>query len=591
MVSPWTSSGGRRSSITLVILLALWGVVVVALNRPGWPRWIGEEATYVLQAESLAWDLDLVFDEKDRRRVATRGLEMTGLGLRSGRLDAEPVFSRPVFYSAYLAPFVRLAPARGPTVANLLLLCLAVGLASRHLSMRIGSSAPWLVGLFLFASVTFRYLQVAEPPIFLLALTVSAFYLVFGLEEPVSEGPSEIYRPLPTRTRVGWRWGAAGVLLGLTAAFNPVYALLAVPAVAAAPRDKRRAALASLAAGLFAVLALSALVEWGRAGSWQLPFPEPSSSVLLAAESSGHESLGDLSGNSVSSPLEAAPGRSFPARISGRLTAWNAFYLMAGRHLGLLPYFFPVVLVFGLWTRGSGRSALMMTCLIVIGLIALLSPFDFAGGPAAIGNRWFVPLFGAMWLVPARRPRPRWLGITAVLAGLFLYPVWLAPLGSPIESDGRLQHSTSVTAKYLPLETSQRPLPSYGEILGRGVWVRSLRNTVRLGGDGRWRMVGGKQAELLIASPSPLDSLYFEFGKGADPELEVEGAELGNMVLQPNGRVGFHVVGLEPDARHPAWWDEREQNFYDVRLSMPGAEGSGQNFSVTGLSVPGRETD
>ena len=591
MNDDWTNASGRRSSIILVIVVALWGLTVAALDRPGWPRWIGEEATHVLQAESLAHDLDAVFDGKDRQRAATTGVEITGLRLRDGRLDEEPVFARPVFYSAYLAPFVRLAPSRGPTLANLLLLCMAVGLASRRLHMRLGSSAPWLVGLFLFASLTFRFLQVGEPPIFLLALAVTAFYLVYGLEEPVSEGPAEMYRSMPTRGRIGGRWGAAGLLLGLMATFNPVYILLAVPAVAAAPRDRRRAALGFLTVGLLTVMVVNGLVEWGRAGSWQLPFPESSSSVLLAAEPLGQGQLGDLSGASLSSPFEAAPGRPYPARISARLTAWNAAYAIVGRHLGLLPFFFPVVLLLGLWTMGSGRSTLVTTCWVAVGLIVLLSPFDFVGGSTPIGNRWFVPLFGALWFVPSRPPRLRWIGITAALAGLFLYPVWLAPAGSPIEADGSLQHANSLAASYLPLETSQRSLPSFGEILGRGAWVRSMRNTVRLRSTGRWELEGGRPAELLVASPAALDSLYLEFGGGAQPELEVKGGVLGNMVLQPNGRVAFHIGELDPVARHPTWWEETDQDLYDLKLRMPGAEDSKQVFSVTGLSLPDRGTD
>ena len=591
MTRDWTSSGGRRSSIILVIVIALWGLVVVALDRPGWPRWTGEEATHVLQAESLARDLDGVFEGEDRQRVASQGVEITGLSLRNGRLDEEPVFARPVFYSAYLAPFVRLAPARGPTVANLLLLCLAAGLASRRLHMQIGSAAPWLVGLFLFASVVFRYLQTAEPPIFLLALAVSAFFLVFGLEEPVSEGPAELYRPLPTGTRIGWRWGVAGLLLGLMTAYNPSYVLLALPAVGAAPRVHRRTALATLSIGLISVVALSGLIEWTRAGSLHLAFPEPSASVLLTAAPSDQEPLGDLEGESLSSPFEAAPGRPYPVRISGRLTAWNLAYSVAGRHLGLLPYFFPTVLILGLWTMGSGRTILVTACGIALGLIALVSPFDFAGGPAAVGNRWFVPLFGVLWFVPARPPQRRWLLVTAAVAGLFLYPVWLAPGTSPVAEDGSLQHAKSLAASYLPLETSQRPLPDFGEILGRGAWVRSLAKTARLRGDGRWQMEGGQQAELLIAAPLPLESVYFEFGEGAEPELEVHGGELGNMVLQPNGRVAFHVGELDGIARHPTWWSESDQYFYDVRLRMPGAEESRLTFSVTGLSLPEREIE
>ena len=28
---------------------------------------------------------------------------------------------------------------------------------------------------------------------------------------------------------------------------------------------------------------------------------------------------------------------------------WNGLYSLLGRHVGVLPYFFPVVLIFGLW--------------------------------------------------------------------------------------------------------------------------------------------------------------------------------------------------------------------------------------------------
>jgi hypothetical protein len=239
---------------------------------------------------------------------------------------------------------------------------------------------------------------------------------------------------------------------------------------------------------------------------------------------------------------------------------------------------------------GSSRSSLVISSFLILGLIALLSPFDFAGGSTPIGNRWFLPLFGILWFVPARPPRPRWLAITAGLAGLFLYPVWLAPVASPIGADGRMQHAEGVPASYLPFETSQRSLPGFGEVLGRGAWVRSLRNSVRLRSDRRWQMEGGQPAELLVASPSPLDSLYLEFGGGAEPELEVEGGELGNMILQPNGRVSFQIGALDSVASHPSWWDEANQEFYDLRFSMPGAEGSSQVFSVTGLSLPDRGT-
>ena len=57
----------------LVIVVALWGLAVLTFGRPGWPRWVGEEATHVLQAESLALDLSLIhISEPTRRRDSSR---------------------------------------------------------------------------------------------------------------------------------------------------------------------------------------------------------------------------------------------------------------------------------------------------------------------------------------------------------------------------------------------------------------------------------------------------------------------------------------------------------------------------------------
>ncbi|HSF43882.1 MAG TPA: hypothetical protein VLT87_29085, partial [Thermoanaerobaculia bacterium] len=136
----------------LALLLAATLAGAATLDRRSWPELMGDEATYLMQAQSLAWDFDLRYSRADYDRfVAQWGKKPDGLILQSGEGGSALLYSKPISYSLYIAPFVRLSPVRGAGIANALLLALAGIVTARTLSRRIGPSAPLWVAASLFA--------------------------------------------------------------------------------------------------------------------------------------------------------------------------------------------------------------------------------------------------------------------------------------------------------------------------------------------------------------------------------------------------------------------------------------------------------
>ncbi|MGB3564448.1 MAG: hypothetical protein WBC09_15470, partial [Thermoanaerobaculia bacterium] len=390
--------GLRQEWVVWLALFALLVVAAATFRTETWPEWFGDEVGYLLQAESVARDLDLQYTDRDRERLVQRHGRRagdTGLALEQ---EGETVFlDRPLAHSLLLAPFVRLAPQRGAAVLNALLLMVAAWLAARTLARRLGTVAPLVVVLFVFGSVTFRYVFLALPDLLVLAATVAAFALAYGREDPVATETPEIYRAPDEGWDPLWRWLAVGALLVIPLLHHPFYLGLLVPAAVATPKTGRQRSLAALTAGAVAMLVLGALVKWMLTGSWAAVLPT---------------SLGDLW------PTLAGEGVVF----DGHLIGWNLLYFLVGRSVGALPYFLPVLLALGAWSGGARRSTLVLSVLTIGVLFVLVAPFNFFGGPGAIGNRWLLPLYGALWLVPTRRLHWGWIAVTAALAAVFLWP-------------------------------------------------------------------------------------------------------------------------------------------------------------------------
>lgn len=602
-----TPVGGRRPGAVvrglgwgvLLVLLTAVAVLAATADREDWPSLIGDEATYAMQAASLAHDADLAYERRDYDRFVEQwGTRPDGLILQSRNNGLDLTFGKSFLYAFVVSPAVRLSPLRGPLVANALLLALAAIAAARVLERRVGPAAALWVAVFCFASVTFAYAFWVHADLFLACCTALGLALAYrGEPRAVVHGRlSDVYQPPrgAWETAGTWRpllrWLAAGALLAVPGAYRPLYlGLLLAPLFAARAEaaEERRAAgprVAALVAGALLLLALSSGVQWAAGGSWSpyggerqgfygtTGFPEvdfPREEWFQSVRRWGNNSwLYD--GAVVDHAEQVDPG----------LWGWNALYFLAGRDVGVLPYFLPLVLGLALFVPGRGRWALLAAVGLGVAALFFLRPFNFYGGTGAIANRYFLPLYPALWFLAARAPRPidvrgwrRAAGALAVaaLAAPFLWPLWAAPRAFPIGEDGRYRHVASPARRWLPYETTQSHVPGGRDKAVGGLWVKLVAGA-DLTADGRWTLTGGEPGQVLVGAEEELETLFLDFAPGAPADLGIGGAEAERTVLRPDGGTGYLLRLDDPRAVHPMWWSGDDWYLYQLEID-PAAAG------------------
>lgn len=552
-VTSWLESDGVRSVSRYILAILLAGLMIVAAACPRDVETLSDrEVTHLAAAQSLIHDFDLQFSQQDLERL--KGLSRSRddvLLMTSSTDESSPRYNVPPIYPTFLAPVVWLAPLRGPAVVNVVLLILAVLVAARSLRRRVGEGATALISACVFASVLYRGVFLFQPTMLLAACVALAMALVLGHEEPAAHAVREIYRPPQTSSSAVGRGVLTGCLVGLVAAHHPLYLLLGLPAAWMAAPGRRRSALAGLIIGLGGVVLAFGVLG----GSWG-----PSPGSLVSGLEGGH------------------------LRFSVGATLWNLLYLAVGRNVGVLPYFLPLVTLLGLWKGGSGRSVLAFTALMGILAFGAVEPFNFFGGPAAVGNALLVPWFILLWFLPTRPLPPGWLAATVLLAIPAMYPTWLAPGVEPITPEGVYRHASGRFTHLLPLETTQEALPP-GEAMAGRLWIRSLSREARISGASRWILAGEGWSVLHLASPTELAALHLQFGPQAAADLELQGADLGDMVLAPDGGVGFRAENLERQALHPMWWSQERHFNYVLRFRMPMEETRQQTLAITAFAA------
>lgn len=526
-------------------------------------------ATYRLQAESLARDLDLRYSESDRARFVSKAwserearVEVAPLALGSDGLR----FHRPIPYSVLLAPFVVIAPERGPLVLNLVLLVVLALLMLKRLARDGSPSAPFWTLAVLFGTVTFAYVRSAWPDLFT-GICLVAAYLLTEDDAPSEELP-QMATARKSQGRLTARWLTVGALMGLVTLQQPFYGVLVVCFVVLAGRE--RVAMVAPAAAIGLALVLGA--AWLAGGEL---FPG-------VADWAGNPSVAVRPGDElteIAKWTERARAVEAPPLVAhGPLFLWNLAYLAAGRHVGLLLYFLPIFALVA--SALAVRRPIVWGGIAILLLFLLLSPFNFFGGPEALGNRAVVPLL----LLVAFAVRPSielWPAVAAGLAGLALIlPVWTGIDLRPRELQGRALIDAVRTR--LPFETSQRYLPAAGEAIRRGLLIRATNDGLLPGTrTADFVLKAGAEGSLMAAATGSLESLDFEFGPGAGSTLEVAGGEVADLLFRPDGGVTFRVTPNAARVRHPLWGSEAESSFYMLELTIPSASGDDLPFSVS----------
>lgn len=568
----------RRSGwTTLAVLLAALLLGACFYDRSDWPRLLHGEATFLVQADSLAHDFDLAYTRADFDRLLLRW-QSNPPDLELASADGSRItFDRPFPYALWLAPFQRLWPRHGFAIANVLLLILVAWIALRLLERSLGPSAGWWVTVWIFASLTFGYAFLATGDLFLFAVVVLALALV---------------DPQAGWVAATWRWPVAGALLAIPLISDPLYGVLPLAVLFTVPGARRGAVHSAFVLGLLGGLTVLVGTAWSNGGG----IPWLSQISFRFTPETGFPLVDFTAGEWTASVkrLRALYWQGAPRLSWGLdlwLAGWNAIYVLVGRHFGILPYFAPVLLLFFGASPSRRRAVWLAVAFWVLGLL-IFHPFDLAGGEGTLGNGLFLPLYGALLLLPARKERPSWhLAAAAVAVSLlampFLWRAWTHPWTYPIAADRGYHPVTAIARSLLPYETSQRWIPAGQAVQHNDLWIRFLN-------DGGWpetrrdRLLidGPARVELLIASPLPIDVLRLDFGADAPSRLDLDGGKLGERVLLADGGIAFRVLPRGWSRRHPLWWTPHRQWLYLLALELPQADDEPLAFSLAGERTP-----
>lgn len=528
----------------LGLLLLATLAAAATLDRRAWPEFVGDEATYLLEAQSLAWDFDVQYTRADYDRFVEQwGRKPEGMILQSADGGKTLVYGKPAVYPLYLAPFVRISPTRGAAVANALALALAAGMAAWALQKRIGGVAPLWVAVWIFASVTFAYVFWVHSDLFLMCLTAIALSLSYH-----GRGGSR-------------RWVLVGVLLSIVILSRPLYAGLLLPVALAVPQEDRKRTAVLLAGGALGLAVLATAANLAVRGTWTSYGGERQSFY----GSTGFPGVDPAAGNWGEQIEERGThgwvkGQTLRMGFDLGQTAWNVLYYLAGRDVGLLPYFLPLVLGFLAFRPGEGRWALILAVAAAAAVLFWMRPFNFYGGGGAMANRYFLPLYPALWFLAARPVRPvrgllAAIGAT-LLAAPFLLPLWRAPRAFPLNSEEGYRYVSPAAVRWLPYETTLSHLKPSGheDFLHHGLWVKLLTPSLSPDANGaRIGLAPGQSGELLVGSEQTLPGLRIRLPPNGPDALEVSGAEFLEAIRREDGGT---TLRFRPRLRahHRMWW-------------------------------------
>lgn len=412
----------------------------------------GDEASYLLQALSLAYDFDLKYDAGDMARWETIGWKQPPLGLFYQTYSGGAALAKPYLYSAVLAPFIRLAGARfgvalvGSAVFVLLIL-VSLKTALLYFDRTV---APLVVAAFFLASNTYFYVFVIHPDLFHALLTACFCYAAL----------------LHFRSSSNRLVCLMAVLLGICVSekFSMLFLLLPVFICAV------------MKTAWWRVRLLAVLLCAATFGLCLLPYLHYSDYKSWHAY--GGARFYSASGLLDSQKPIAHGGGIVGARLLGLHAGIaellrSAWYYVFGAYTGMF-IFAPAILLFGIVSCcASERRAKIFPWAAGIGLMVLsyliFGPFNYFGGGYSVGNRWFLKAIPvAMALALEARLHlatvKRLAVAAAALSLVFIYPHHIDPVHAFQECtrSGWLQ-------RWFPLEINQTTAPVYVGLRGNPV--------------------------------------------------------------------------------------------------------------------------
>ena len=469
-----------------------------------------DEATYVTMALSLAYDGDLSYQQRDLARfwpIYESGPE--GIFLKRGKGPEDRLyFGKAFIYPLVAAPFIRLAGLNGLLVLNILLLAGLFTCFYVYAAVRMTSSGALLLATgFLAASIAPLFAVWMMPETFNLALVGYGYF--FWLFKEVR--PPEDETPRPRQGLLSGRRSdiAAAILLGLATFSKPSNLVLVLPLIALAwwRRDISR----GLQIGV--VFALVVAAGFGANGliSGELNYQGGERKTFYGEFPFQDD---DATFDTLGIPVTTENLEFGGWQHLGR----NLLYFAVGRHFGLLPYYFPAIVVI-VWALRRWRELVVWHALIAAAIIVtsltllLLFPHTWSGGGGPPGNRYFLSIYPAFFfLIPkARSLLPgviMWIG-----GGLFVAQLLVDPF---VAASRPWQNTQSGLFQLLPVElTMVNDLPvQLDQGRSRIPYGNNPRLLLYYLDDNAWRpeqpglwVAGGAETDLIVRTAPPLSAV------------------------------------------------------------------------------------
>jgi len=597
--SSWVRDPGLIAGVMLASFL--FGVALAVDVRKASFGFFGDESTYYSLGLSLARDGDFAFERRDLVRVwedfpagpegifLKRGqdidLEVTGTFpfVRVVRHDDRGdrlYYGKSFLYPLLAAPFVWLLGTNGFLFLNALLFVGNFAVAYVFLRARSSPVAAAVFAFaFFFASAAPVYFVWVTPEVLNLSLVLYGLFAWAYKEvagEALARGTSGWSRLM--RSPVSDVLGA--VLLGLATFSKPTNALAIVPMALLylVRREWVRGALTGLAFALTVAATFGANTLISGEPNYQggdrktfyastgYPFMKPGATY----DTTGVPKATDQVSVDVLTSRDAFR----------EVLPHNLVYFVLGRHTGLLPYFFPGILLVVLFLAARRTRQAFQWCVLVGIAIASLAlmiymPFTYSGGGGPVGNRYFMGYYSMfVFLAPPLATVGPAVAAT-VVGGLFTAQLVLNPFYSSFYP---AEHAKRGILRLLPVELSlindlplnvtpgraKQPLggepPVFAYFLddnaynreGDRFWVKGrskaemiLRAPARRRQDGSWETLRLKQLKAELETGAAACQVVVEAGAGAS-RVSLR-ANAGVVVDVKVGQgVPYQPVGTQP---------------------------------------------
>lgn len=531
----------RPGVIAAALVLALFGGVAVSIDVPATTfGFHSDEATYYLIGHSLAQDGDLEYRREDLLRAfAEYPSGPSGVFLKKGQTiggahdpdQGRLYFGKSFVYPLFAAPFVKVFGTNGFLLLNALLVAAALLAAYTFLHARASVASSLAFALaFVFASVVPAYVFWIAPEVFNFSLGTLA-YFCWLYKEVSPEGRSRWLRDARSDY-------AGAAILGILTFSKITNGAMVVPVLLWLlwKRQWLRALIVSAVFGAVALAFFGANVassgDWnyqgGRIGEETTrntfypkahgepgyPFEKPGAGFEVGHEKARNDSLTEII---------------FDRNVFLTNLTWNSFYAFFGRHVGLVPYFFPAALGIAmfLWrarSRPAWQWLVLLSCAMQIGGIMVAQPYTWNGSGGSVGNRYFMSAYGMfVFLLPPLASAAA--GVWAWAIGmLFAGKVVLNPFYYSFNPD---EYTWSGPLRMLPVErTLVNDLPMNTDIRRVRILfgqdprfqIYYLDDNAFFREEGDWFWVkGNARADLLVKVAEPVRTLHLDLQAGPMP--------------------------------------------------------------------------